>query len=220
MAFNWISPPSAYARGPGFSADAGGEPRPQVEAGYDRMPLETDDERAIVRAGGWRPARCGPAPAAFHRRGCLSGTERTTITGQPRTTGAQMRRVITFGTFDVLHVGHILILERARALGDQLVVGVSSDALNYSKKQRYPIYRQADRVRIIESLRCVDQVFVEESLELKTDYIRQHDAQVLVMGDDWKGRFDHLSSLCEVIYLPRTPSISTTEIIEIVRRGS
>lgn len=131
-----------------------------------------------------------------------------------------MRRVITFGTFDVLHVGHILILERARALGDQLVVGVSSDALNYSKKQRYPIYRQADRVRIIESLRCVDQVFVEESLELKTDYIRQHDAQVLVMGDDWKGRFDHLSSLCEVIYLPRTPSISTTEIIEIVRRGS
>lgn len=131
-----------------------------------------------------------------------------------------MRRVITFGTFDVLHVGHILILERARALGDQLVVGVSSDALNYSKKQRYPIYRQADRVRIIESLRCVDQVFVEESLELKADYIRQHDAQVLVMGDDWKGRFDHLSSLCEVIYLPRTPSISTTEIIEIVRRGS
>jgi len=131
-----------------------------------------------------------------------------------------MRRVITFGTFDVLHVGHILILERARALGDQLVVGVSSDALNYSKKQRYPIYRQADRVRIIESLRCVDQVFVEESLELKADYIRQHDAQVLVMGDDWKGRFDHLSALCEVIYLPRTPSISTTEIIEIVRRGS
>lgn len=130
-----------------------------------------------------------------------------------------MRRVITFGTFDVLHVGHILILERARALGDQLVVGVSSDALNYSKKQRYPIYRQADRVRIIESLRCVDQVFVEESLELKADYIRQHDAQVLVMGDDWKGRFDHFSSLCEVIYLPRTPSISTTEIIEIVRRG-
>lgn len=131
-----------------------------------------------------------------------------------------MRRVITFGTFDVLHVGHILILERARALGDQLVVGVSSDALNYSKKQRYPIYRQADRVRIIESLRCVDQVFVEESLELKADYIRQHDAQVLVMGDDWKGRFDHLSTLCEVIYLPRTPSISTTEIIEIVRRGN
>ena len=131
-----------------------------------------------------------------------------------------MRRVITFGTFDVLHVGHILILERARALGDQLVVGVSSDALNYSKKQRYPIYRQADRVRIIESLRCVDQVFVEESLELKADYIRQHDAQVLVMGDDWKGRFDHLSSLCEVIYLPRTPATATTEIIEIVRRGN
>ncbi|PPE73656.1 glycerol-3-phosphate cytidylyltransferase [Solimonas fluminis] len=131
-----------------------------------------------------------------------------------------MRRVITFGTFDVLHVGHILILERARALGDHLTVGVSSDELNYSKKQRYPIYRQADRIRIIESLRSVDQVFVEESLELKADYIRQYDAQVLVMGDDWKGRFDHLMPLCEVIYLPRTPSVSTTEIIEIVRRGN
>jgi len=131
-----------------------------------------------------------------------------------------MRRVITFGTFDVLHVGHILILERARALGDHLTVGVSSDELNYSKKQRYPIYRQADRIRIIESLRSVDQVFVEESLELKADYIRQYDAQVLVMGDDWKGRFDHLLPLCEVIYLPRTPSVSTTEIIEIVRRGN
>lgn len=131
-----------------------------------------------------------------------------------------MRRVITFGTFDVLHVGHILILERARSLGDHLTVGVSSDELNYSKKQRYPIYRQADRIRIIESLRSVDQVFVEESLELKADYIRQYDAQVLVMGDDWKGRFDHLMPLCEVIYLPRTPSVSTTEIIEIVRRGN
>jgi len=131
-----------------------------------------------------------------------------------------MRRVITFGTFDVLHIGHILILERARAQGDHLVVGVSSDALNFSKKKRNPIYPEGDRVKIIQSLRCVDEVFLEESLELKGEYIRRHDAQVLVMGDDWQGRFDHFRELCEVVYLPRTPSISTTEIIEVVKRSN
>jgi len=131
-----------------------------------------------------------------------------------------MRRVITFGTFDVLHIGHILILERARAQGDHLVVGVSSDALNFSKKMRNPIYPEGDRLKIIQSLRCVDEVFLEESLELKGEYIRCHDAQVLVMGDDWQGRFDHFRELCEVVYLPRTPSISTTEIIEVVKRSS
>jgi len=131
-----------------------------------------------------------------------------------------MRRVITFGTFDVLHIGHILILERARAQGDHLVVGVSSDALNFSKKKRNPIYPEGDRLKIIQSLRCVDEVFLEESLELKGEYIRRHDAQVLVMGDDWQGRFDHFRELCEVVYLPRTPSISTTEIIEVVKRSS
>lgn len=100
------------------------------------------------------------------------------------------------------------------------IVRAALDALNYRKRQRNPIYSQADRVRIIESRRCVDQVFVEESLELKANYIRQYDAQVLVMGDDWRGRFAHLLPLCEVIYLLRTPSISTTKIIEIVRRGN
>lgn len=129
-----------------------------------------------------------------------------------------MRRVITFGTFDVLHIGHVAILERARALGDALVVGVSSDALNFSKKQRYPVYPEEDRLKIIAALRCVDAVFIEESLEQKGDYIRRHDAQVLVMGDDWQGRFDEFRALCEVVYLPRTPSISTTEIIEVVKR--
>ena len=130
-----------------------------------------------------------------------------------------MRRVITFGTFDVLHIGHILILERARALGDHLIVGVSSDALNFSKKQRNPIYPETDRLKIIQSLRHVDEVFLEESLELKGEYIRQHKADVLVMGDDWKGRFDGFKNLCEVVYLTRTPSISTTEIIEVVKRS-
>jgi glycerol-3-phosphate cytidylyltransferase len=128
-----------------------------------------------------------------------------------------MKRIITFGTFDLFHIGHLRILERARAQGDYLIVGISTDALNYSKKQKNPIYSEKDRMRIIESLKVVDEVFYEESLELKGDYIKQHNADVLVMGNDWEGRFDEFKSLCEVVYLERTPSISTTEIIEIIK---
>ncbi|MDU4940934.1 MAG: adenylyltransferase/cytidyltransferase family protein [Mixta calida] len=130
-----------------------------------------------------------------------------------------MKKVITFGTFDVFHVGHINILERAAKYGDYLVVGVSSDQLNFNKKKRYPVYSQEDRVKIIQSLKFVDEVFLEESLELKLEYIQLHKANVLVMGDDWAGKFDWVKDACEVIYLPRTPSISTTEIIEVVRSG-
>lgn len=128
------------------------------------------------------------------------------------------RRVVTFGTFDVLHVGHVSILERARALGDVLVVGVSSDELNLRKKGRRPVYPQDDRIKLIGALRCVDEVFVEDALELKGQYLREQRADVLVMGDDWAGRFDEFKAICEVVYLPRTPSISTTEIIEVIRR--
>ena len=120
--------------------------------------------------------------------------------------------VITFGTFDLLHYGHVRILERARALGDRLVVGVSSDALNIKKKQRAPIVNEEHRVAIIAALRCVDEVFLEESLELKQQYIKDHNATVLTMGDDWKGKFDGLAD--EVVYFDRTPAVSTTEIIE------
>lgn len=130
-----------------------------------------------------------------------------------------MRTVITFGTFDVFHVGHLRLLDRARALGDRLVVGVSSDELNVRKKSRTPIYSESDRQEILLGLSCVDEVFLEESLELKRRYIQECNAQVLVMGDDWAGAFDHLSDVCEVIYLPRTPSVSTTQIIEIVTTG-
>lgn len=128
-----------------------------------------------------------------------------------------MATVITFGTFDVFHVGHLNILTRARALGDRLIVGVSSDALNIAKKGRAPIYSESDRLTIIASLKCVDGVFLEEALELKGEYIRQHQADILVMGDDWAGRFDKYGEMCEVRYLPRTPSISTTSIIEVVK---
>lgn len=130
-----------------------------------------------------------------------------------------MKRIITFGTFDVFHVGHINILERAASYGDYLIVGISSDNLNFSKKNRYPIYSQNDRVKIITSLQFVDEVFVEESLELKLEYIKKYEADVLIMGDDWYGKFDWVKEACEVVYLPRTPSISTTEIIEVVRSG-
>lgn len=129
-----------------------------------------------------------------------------------------MKKIITFGTFDVFHVGHINILERAAELGNYLIVGVSSDKLNFSKKNRYPIYNQTDRVKIINSLKFVNQVFIEESLELKLEYIKKYNADILVMGDDWQGKFDWVKSNCDVIYLPRTPSISTTEIIEVVKK--
>jgi glycerol-3-phosphate cytidylyltransferase len=124
------------------------------------------------------------------------------------------RTVITFGTFDVLHVGHIRVLQRAAELGDRLVVGVSADALNIAKKGRAPVFSQAERIEIVGSLKVVDEVFVEESLERKRDYIVEHGADVLVMGDDWAGKFDWVSDVCEVVYLPRTPSVSTTGLIE------
>ncbi len=122
--------------------------------------------------------------------------------------------VITFGTFDVLHVGHVRVLNRAAELGERLVVGVSSDALNFSKKGRNPVFTQDERLEIVSNLKVVDSVFVEESLEQKRDYVAEHGADILVMGDDWAGKFDFLSDACKVVYLPRTPSVSTTAIIE------
>lgn len=126
-------------------------------------------------------------------------------------------RVITFGTYDIFHVGHVNIIERAKLHGDHLIVGVSSDKLNIAKKGRLPIYSEDDRQHIIRSIRGVNEVFLEESLELKADYIKYYNVDILVMGDDWQGKFDYLKELCQVVYLPRTPSVSTTEIIEVVK---
>lgn len=128
-----------------------------------------------------------------------------------------MRRIITFGTFDVFHIGHVNILERAKEFGDYLIVGVSSDALNFSKKKRYPIFSEEQRMRMVKALHCVNEVFLEESLELKGQYLREYSADVLIMGDDWEGRFDCFADQCKVTYLPRTKDISTTEIIETIR---
>ncbi len=125
-----------------------------------------------------------------------------------------MKTIITFGTYDLLHIGHVRLLQRAAKLGDKLIVGVSCSDLNLSKKGRAPVYTTQDRMDIISALACVDEVFVEKSLELKGDYIKQFGADVLVMGDDWEGRFDQFKDICEVVYLPRTQGISTTELIE------
>jgi glycerol-3-phosphate cytidylyltransferase len=125
-----------------------------------------------------------------------------------------MTTVITFGTFDVFHVGHLRVIQRAAAFGDRLVVGVSADELNLRKKGRLPVFSQGERLEIVGALKPVDEVFVEESLELKRHYILEHNAQVLVMGDDWAGKFDEFEDVCKVEYLTRTPAISTTALIE------
>jgi glycerol-3-phosphate cytidylyltransferase len=129
-----------------------------------------------------------------------------------------MTTVITFGTFDVFHVGHLRVIQRAAALGDRLVVGVSADALNLRKKDRLPVFTEDERMEIVAALKPVDEVFLEESLEQKREYILTYDAQVLVMGDDWKGRFDEFNDVCRVEYLARTPAISTTALIEKIAR--
>jgi len=100
------------------------------------------------------------------------------------------KTVITFGTFDLFHFGHLRIINRAAKLGTKLIVGVSSDALNYSKKQTYPTYSEHDRMSIVNAIKGVTSVFLEESLDLKRQYILEHKADILVMGDDWLGRFD------------------------------
>lgn len=122
-----------------------------------------------------------------------------------------MRRVITYGTFDLLHYGHINLLRRAKALGDYLVVGLSTDSFNKAKgKTSYFSYEQ--RKLLLESIRYVDLVIPEDSWEQKRDDIRAYQIDTFVMGDDWKGKFDSLSDLCQVVYLPRTPEVSTTKI--------
>lgn len=122
-----------------------------------------------------------------------------------------MKKVITYGTFDLFHVGHLNILKRAKALGDYLVVAVSSDKFNEIKgKKSY--HTIEDRVAILEAIEFVDKVIVEESWDQKVIDIRENNIDVFVMGDDWTGKFDHLKEYCEVVYLPRTEGISTTKI--------
>lgn len=121
------------------------------------------------------------------------------------------KRVITYGTYDLFHIGHLNLLKRAKELGDYLIVAVSSDDFNAikGKKCAIPDY---ERMAIVEAIKYVDEVIPENSWEQKIDDIRKHDVDIFVMGDDWEGRFDFLKEYCEVVYLPRTPNISTTQI--------
>lgn len=126
------------------------------------------------------------------------------------------KTILTFGTFDLFHVGHLRLLQRAKKCGGRLVVGVSTDALNRKKKNKNCIIPQDQRMEIVNALSCVDEVFSEESLSKKPDYIRQTKADILVMGNDWEGKFDHLMPRGRVLYLKRTNFISTSFLIEHV----
>lgn len=126
-----------------------------------------------------------------------------------------MKTVLTYGTFDILHAGHINLLRRARALGDRLVVGLSTDEFNYGK-HKSALLNYENRKVVLESVRYVDEVFPEQDWEQKPGDIRRYAADVFVMGDDWVGKFDFLSDLCIVKYLPRTEKISTTAIKQAI----
>lgn len=124
-----------------------------------------------------------------------------------------MKRVITYGTFDLLHYGHINLLQRAKALGDYLVVALSTDEFNWVEKQKKCYFTYEERKRLLEAIRYVDLVIPEESWEQKRTDIHEYHIDTFVMGDDWKGKFDFLlDEGASVVYLPRTPEISTTQI--------
>ncbi len=122
-----------------------------------------------------------------------------------------MKKVITYGTFDLLHKGHINILKRAKEMGDYLVVCISSDEFN-AMKEKQAFYPYEDRKMIVEAIKYVDEVIPEFTWEQKIEDIQKHDIDVFVMGNDWEGKFDFLKDYCEVVYLDRTEGISTTQI--------
>ncbi len=128
-----------------------------------------------------------------------------------------MKTVITYGTFDLLHYGHIEIFRRAKELADggKLIIGLSSDEFNATKgKTSHMPYEK--RKELVEAIRYVDKVIPEENWEQKKNDITEHDVDVFVMGSDWKGKFDELKDLCEVVYLERTPAISSTAIKNVI----
>lgn len=129
-----------------------------------------------------------------------------------------MKRVITYGTFDLFHIGHLNLLKRAKALGDYLIVAVSSDEFNLQKGKVCKI-KDTDRMQIVEAIKYVDQVIPETSWDQKIEDVKKYDVDVFVMGDDWKGKFDFLKDYCEVVYLPRKEGISSTQLKEELRNN-
>lgn len=124
-----------------------------------------------------------------------------------------MKRVITYGTFDLLHYGHINLLRRAKQLGDYLIVALSTDAFNENEKNKKSYFSYEERKMLLEAIRYVDLVIPEEKWEQKRTDIHEYNIDTFVIGDDWRGKFDYLKEEgAEVVYLPRTPEISTTQI--------
>lgn len=128
-----------------------------------------------------------------------------------------MKRIITYGTFDLLHYGHINLLRRAKQQGDYLIVALSTDEFNWNSKQKKCYFEYERRKALLEAVRFVDLVIPEESWEQKAEDIKLYHVDTFVMGDDWKGKFDFLKEHCEVVYLPRTPEISTTQIKQEIK---
>jgi glycerol-3-phosphate cytidylyltransferase len=127
-----------------------------------------------------------------------------------------MKRIITYGTFDLLHYGHINLLQRAKALGDYLVVALSTENFNKNSKNKVCYFSYEKRKQMLEAIRYVDLVIPEENWEQKREDVKLYKIDIFVMGDDWKDKFDFLRDLCEVVYLERTPEISTTQIKESI----
>ena len=130
-----------------------------------------------------------------------------------------MKRIITYGTFDLLHYGHINLLKRAKELGDYLVVGLSTDEFNEKEKNKKTYFSYEKRKKLLEAVRYVDLVIPEENWNQKREDIKEFKIDTFVIGDDWKGKFDNLKDICEVVYLPRTPEISTTKIKKDLNKG-
>lgn len=128
-----------------------------------------------------------------------------------------MKRVITYGTFDLLHYGHINLLKLAKSLGDYLIVGLSTDEFNLLEKNKKCYFDYEKRKSLIESIRYVDLVIPESSWNQKVKDITLFEVDLFVIGDDWSGKFDFLNDQCEVIYLPRTPEVSTTQIKKSIK---
>lgn len=128
-----------------------------------------------------------------------------------------MKRIITYGTFDLLHYGHINLLRRAKQQGDYLIVALSTDEFNWNSKQKKCYFEYERRKALLEAIRFVDLVIPENNWEQKTEDIKLYNVDTFVIGDDWKGKFDFLKEHCEVVYLPRTPEISTTQIKQEIK---
>ena len=129
-----------------------------------------------------------------------------------------MKKIITYGTFDLFHYGHLKILERAKALGDYLVVAVSTDEFN-AIKGKICTYPYKHRAEIVKAIKYVDNVIPEKNWEQKIKDIRDNDIDIFVIGKDWEGKFDFLKEYCEVVYLDRTKDVSTTDVKHVIKNG-